>query len=117
MVNIFEGEGMTRVGGSQESMLDKELANLLGSLMETTDIELKTEIGNPLNLTRLKTVGVWCKQQNIPGGQDSINQFIDAYLKYMVSHQRRGRLEVVKAISETVTEVKKTLMGPREVKE
>jgi len=117
MVNIFEGEGMTRVGGSQESMLDKELANLLGSLMDTKDIELKTEISNPLNLTRLKTVGVWCKQQNIPGGQDSIDKFIDAYLKYMVSHQRRGRLEVVKAISEMVAKVKKTLMGPREVME
>ncbi|MDD4972483.1 MAG: hypothetical protein PHT07_23885 [Paludibacter sp.] len=114
MVNIFEGEGMQKVQG-EESMLDKELANLLGSLMDKKDIELKSEIANPLNLTRLKLFGIWCRKENIPGAEQAINEFIQYYLMYMVSHQRRGRLEVVKAISEFKSRIQKTLFGPKEV--
>lgn len=114
MVNLFEGEGIQRVPGNEESKLDKELANLLGSLMDVKDIELKSEIGNPLNLVRLRTMGIWCQQQGIPGSKVSIDQFIDYYLRYMVSHKRQGRIEVVRAISEFKARIQKTLMGPKE---
>jgi hypothetical protein len=116
MVNLFEGEGMQRVS-SPESMLDKELANLLGSLMDVKDIELKTEIADPLAMAQLKIMGYWCHEQHINEGQKAIDEFILVYLKYMVSHQRRGRLEVVKAISEFKSKIQKTLFGPKEVAE
>jgi hypothetical protein len=85
--------------------------------MTTDNIELKSEINNPLNLTKLKIIGAWVKQQGMPGVDGTINLFVQDYLKFMVSHNRQGRLEVVKAISEFKSQIKKTLMGPREVAE
>jgi len=113
MVNIMEG--LTPV--SNDSELARELAQLVSSLMTVDNLELKSEVGNPLNLTRLKTMGAWAKQEGIGGVQQSIDQFIQDYLKFMVSKKRQGRLEVVKAISEFKAKMKQTLTGPREVLE
>jgi len=114
MVNMLEG--LTPVGGA-ESKLDKELAELVSSLMTTDNIELKSEVPNPLNLTRLKLMGVWAKQQDMPAIERTINVFIENYLKHMVSNKRQGRFEVVKAISEFRKQIKSSLMGPKEVVE
>jgi len=50
MVNIFEG--LTPVKPGNESQLDRELAQLVSSLMTLDNLELKSEVINTLNLTR-----------------------------------------------------------------
>ena len=113
MVNIFEG--LTPVKPGNESQLDRELAQLVSSLMTLDNLELKSEVINPLNLTRLKTFGQWAEREGIDGAGKLIDDFIDYYLRYMVSNKRQGRSEVVRSISEIKTKMAKTLMGPKEV--
>ena len=113
MVNIFEGLKPVKLGS--ESQMDRELAQLVSSLMTLENLELKSEVANPLNLTRLKIFGQWAENEGIEGAAADIDQFIDYYLRYMVSHNRQGRAEVVRAISEIKTKMAKTLMGPKEV--
>lgn len=113
MVNIFEGLEPIRPG-PPESQLDKELAQLVSSLMTLENIELKSEVNNPLNLTRLKLFGRWAASEGISGADKAVDEFIEYYLRYYVSHRRQGRLEVVRAISEWKSKIQKTLLGPRE---
>lgn len=112
-MSIFEGLRPREGTGSQ---LDKELAQLASSLMTKSDIELKTEIGNPLAIARLRAFGAWSEKEGLIGIEELTNNFIDKYLEYMVSYKRQGRGEVVRAISEMKKrEVQKTLLGDRDV--
>jgi hypothetical protein len=114
MMGLFDG--MTQVQG-KGSDLDKEVAQLVSSLMTTSDMEIKSEIKNPLNLTRLKEFGRWCTMEKMDGCEEIIDEFIMNYLKYMVSHNREGRTEVVRAISEMVKKMHHGLLGDREVEQ
>jgi hypothetical protein len=107
-------DGMERVE-SNATQMDKELAQLVSSLMTVENIELKSELKNPLNLTRLGGVANWCNDQDLKSSKPVIDSFILDYLKYMVSNKRQGRSEVVKAISEIKNQMKRTLMGNKEV--
>jgi hypothetical protein len=106
-------DGLPKMTGT-DSQLDKELAQLVASLMTTENIELKSEVKNPLNVVKLKTMGAWIEEQKVDGVQVVVDKFVDDYLRIMVSHRRQGRLEVVKAISEMKAAMRKTLLGPRE---
>ena len=55
-MSIFDGLRPREEAGSQ---LDRELAQLASSLMTKSDIELKTEIANPLATARLIAFGAW----------------------------------------------------------
>lgn len=87
-------QGMTPIDS------DESFEKILRALMESKDIELKTEIPNPLGLAKLKALSVYLKAEKYKDSSGTINAFIEYFLKYMVSNKREGRKEIVQAISE-----------------
>jgi hypothetical protein len=63
-------------------------------------IAMRTELPNPLGVARLAAYGRWCKAEGMTIAADFIDDFIQDYMVYMVSNKRKGRLEVIHAISE-----------------
>lgn len=98
--DIIEGPGFfeAMVPGddlSSERILDK---------LTTVDrnIAVKTELINPLAIARLQAYARWCKNEEMTIGSDNITDFIKDYMVDMISNKRKGRLEVIHAISEKI---------------
>jgi hypothetical protein len=112
-MSIFDG---LRAREDDSNKLSKELAQLVSSLQTKQDIELKTEIFNPLAIARLREFASWGEREGLVGIGKITEVFIQKYLEYMVSYNRQGRAEVVRAISEMHRqEIKRTIMGKEEV--
>jgi oligoendopeptidase F len=79
---------------------DESFEKILRALMESKDIELKTEIINPLAMAKLKAFGKYMGQKKYVKCEAFIDSFIEALNKYMVSNDREGRREIIQAISE-----------------
>jgi hypothetical protein len=94
------------------NQLDKEFAQLVGSLMTVDNLEFKTELRNPLAMTQLLSMAEWADSEGMDVFEIT-KAFCDSYKKHMVSYNRQGRSEVVKAISEIRQQMKKTIMGNR----
>lgn len=71
---------------------------ILNELLNAENIELKTHILQPLNLTTLKTIAVKLRADGFIKSADTIDAFIDYYLRYMVSWNRQSREEIVRSV-------------------
>ena len=77
-----------------EASLEKILANLL----DTKDIELKSEINDVASITVLKTLGDYLEKKKLPNSAALIQCYLQDFLKYMVSYSRKGRMEIIDAV-------------------
>lgn len=64
-------------------------------LISDEDVELKTEIKKPIKLAIFKSMADYLKKEGYTETAKIINNIIDNYLKYMVSHNRQSRAELV----------------------
>lgn len=71
---------------------------ILSKMMQSDNIELKTQIEAPLELTNLKVIETLLRDYNFTKSANVIHTFIDSYLKYMVSYKREGRKEIIDAL-------------------
>lgn len=79
---------------------DLSLHDILVSLIsDKTNISLKTEIHNPKALTFLFMFKEYVKTKGYEKFSDFLNSSINIYMEYMVSHNRKSRKEVIKALS------------------
>lgn len=88
------------MGGLAPVDIDETYEKILRALLQSNDIELKTEIQNPLALARLKALATYLNSVGYVKSKKTIEDFIEFYLKYMVSNKREGRKEIIQAISE-----------------
>ena len=74
------------------------------------DIDLKTEISHPFHLTILKSLETYAIEKKLFKTAQTINQIIYYYCRYMISHKRMSRIEIIeglKALGEkTIKETK-----------
>lgn len=98
--DIIEGPGFfeAMIPGddlSSERILDK---------LTTVDknIAVKTELVNPLSIARLQAYAKWCKNEEMTIASNIITDFIKDYMVDMISNKRKGRLEIIHAISEKI---------------
>ena len=98
--DIIEGPGFfeSMIPGddlSSERILDK---------LTTVDknIAVKTELVNPLSIARLQAYAKWCKNEEMTIASNIITDFIKDYMVDMISNKRKGRLEIIHAISEKI---------------
>lgn len=98
---------------NETSAWDTEIAQLVGSLGKKSDIELKTDLPNPLAVAQLKAWARWAESVGFTGTKRLINEFIKDYLELRVSKDRKGRIEIVKAISAINERMKTGLLGKR----
>ncbi|MFO7677198.1 MAG: hypothetical protein R6V50_02275 [Thermoplasmatota archaeon] len=79
---------------------DDSLEKILNKLLDDTNIELKTEIHKPINLTRLEILGMWLEIEKLTKSSKLVNAFVLFYRKNMVSFDRKSRTEIISAITE-----------------
>jgi hypothetical protein len=84
------------VQAGQEETAEKILVKLL----DDKGIELKTEIRDPRALAQLSTLARWLELEKMSQSAKIIDDFVDYFLRYMVSKDRQSRKEIVKALSD-----------------
>jgi hypothetical protein len=96
---------------------EESVESIIAKLMEGDNIALKTEYGNPLNITRLSAIADWLQEEGMLTSATIIREFVKHYSENMVSHQRKGRGEIVKALQERQKEGEKSRWTGRELEE
>lgn len=85
---------------------------ILNNLLNPEQITTKTEIQRPLNLSKLYTFARWLENEKLEKSAQIVDSFIDIYLEYMVSNQRKSRKEIIQALTQMSKEDEK--LGIRE---
>lgn len=85
---------------------DKTPEMILSELIDSHDIEMKTEIAQPINLAKLYVVAECLIADGCEGAGQRIKDFISRYLLYQVSYNRQSRKEVIEALIARMNEPK-----------
>ena len=76
------------------------LITTLNNLLDSEhNLELKTHIHKPLNLTILELITEYIKVSGYEQPSDLLTNFITNFRKNMISYKRLSRTEIIKAIS------------------
>lgn len=86
---------------------EESVEKILARLMEPDAIAMKTEYGNPLNITRLHAIADWLQEEQMMTSAALLREFIKNYSMNMVSKGREGRKEIVRAIENKVDDISK----------
>lgn len=79
---------------------ETSLKDILKSLLDAdNDLELKTQVIVPKDIAGLQVLVEALKIYELEDSSKLLEEFIIYYLKLMVSYQRRGRKEIVDAVS------------------
>lgn len=81
--------------------------DIVSSLLDDKNIEMKTEIINPYALDTLMTIAHYLKQHNHKEAYELLKYWKDILLKYMVSHNRLSRIEITEILKGYFSEEKK----------
>lgn len=86
-----------------------QVEKILEQLLDSKDIELKSEIHNPISLAKLKVLAAVLGMLKMKRSAKTVDAFIEWYLKYMVSYKRQSRKEAVNAIARMLEERETTI--------
>lgn len=90
-----------------ENVNDISLQQILNNLLDgNKDLDLKSHIFKPKNLASLKILSDVLGNLNLPKSNQIIKDFINIYLRYMVSFDRLSRKEIIKALTSLMEERK-----------
>lgn len=96
---------------SNEVSIQQILNNLLNN---DKNLELKTRVFKPKQLSALLTFAKYLKIVKLPISSKLITDFINDYLKYMVSFKGLSRKEVIRAIA-NLTDDSEDLTGSKKL--
>lgn len=96
---------------SNEVSIQQILNNLLNN---DKNLELKTRVFKPKQLSALLTFAKYLKIVKLPISSKLITNYINDYLKYMVSFKGLSRKEVIKAIA-NLTDDSEALTGSKKL--
>ena len=82
--------------GSDDITIQKILNNLLDG---SKNLDLKSHIFKPKQLASLYSLAEYLKNCNYKKSHNIIIDFINRYLRYMVSFKRYSRNEIIRAVS------------------
>ena len=81
---------------------DESIERILVRLLQSDDIALKTDLPNAMNVVKLQAIAdILIKEGMIESGE-VINNWVTNYMKDMVSSKRKGRGEIVKALTDRI---------------
>lgn len=92
-----------------QSMEPVQVEKILEQLLDSKDVELKSEVHNPIALSKLKALAIALEICKLKNSSKVIDKFIEWYLKYMVSYKRQSRKEAVNAIARMLEERETTI--------
>jgi hypothetical protein len=71
---------------------------ILNSMVDEKNVAMKTDINQPLNLTRLEIIAQMFEDENLPKCALIIRQFVVLYRINRVSYKRQSRKEIIRAL-------------------
>jgi len=92
---------------------ETKLEDILSNLINKQDIELKTEIHNPLVISALDVLAITLKENNLNISSNILSNFLLWFRINMISYKRLSRHEIIKGIiglREEVMEERKSLL-------
>lgn len=76
------------------------IQEILNNLLDgESNLDLKTHIFRPKDLSALYVLGSYLNRNKATHSSEIISEFIQVYLRYMVSYKRLSRIEIIKAIT------------------
>jgi hypothetical protein len=82
---------------------------ILREMLSKENIEMKTEIENPIALAQLSTYGETLALNKMHKSAKTVQKFVDFYLLYMVSKDRKRSEEIIRAIEGRFREPERSL--------
>lgn len=74
------------------------LADLQRPSTTIQEIALRTDLPNVLNVVKLQALAEWLRMEDQGPAAALIDKWVKNYMDDMVSHQRKGRAEIIKAV-------------------
>ena len=94
------GDIRTALLGGVISRDEDTFQKILVKLIDPLNPETKTEIHDPLALTRLLAIADWCDAEGAKKTAATLRAFAHEYRVNMISYNRQSRKEVVQALTE-----------------
>jgi len=105
---LVEDDSEMDFGESDFSPIEEQSPmQILNSLQDKENVEMQTEIQQPLNLTRLETLAKWCGDEKAPDSKATLLDFVNDFRINMVSYDRKSRKEIITALTESIKEERK----------
>ena len=95
---MVSSEGI--IPGLFESQEENSFHKILTDLIDSENVALKTEIANPLAVAQLKIIAISLQNEALEQSSAVILEFIEWFLTYMVSYDRKSRTEIIAALTE-----------------
>ena len=93
------------IKAEQQPIDDFGVQEILNVLLEgDTNLDLKTHIIRPKQLAALYTLANVLKISNYNKSSKLLHDFIEQYLRYMISYKRLSRGEIIRALTTVVQE-------------
>lgn len=92
-VNIFE---------SMIPYEEETVERIITDMIDPENVEMKTRVGVPLNLSRLELFGTWYEMENLPKSAEVIKVFCKLLRVNEVSLDGKSREEIVRILSEAM---------------
>ena len=94
---------------------DVSIHEILSNLLDgEQNLDLKTHIFKPKQLSALFVLGSYLNENGAKHSSGVIAEFLQVYLRYMVSYNRLSRTEIIKAVSSIIQ--KQTETTPMKMK-
>lgn len=94
---------MTEILKNFKPTNDITVQQILNNLINSDkNLFLKTEIYNPMKLATLFSLAEYLKVKKYVKTHKLIKNFIEIYLKYMISNKRKSRSEVIQALTNLI---------------
>lgn len=103
--------------GELQAYEGDSVEQILRDLLNDKNIELKTELKNPLMMSKARLLVTWCRAEGLTTTADLLEAFIEFYVRDMVSYNRSSRTEITQAIAEIMKRdqgLKQRLLGGSE---
>ena len=92
-------------GNSEESDLKKKIVD---TLINTENLEGKTQLNKPLKWSILKTIEEFLLSHNLPKSNAILKNWMETSFIYLISDNRKGRQEIIEALK-SLTNVEHTI--------
>lgn len=90
---------------------DISLQQILNNLLDgSQNLDLKTQIVKPKQLASLNVLSDLLKEMKFKDSSKMLKDFIEIYLRYMVSYERQSRKEIIRAVSSLLERENKDLV-------
>jgi len=88
-------EGIRALMGESDSSIDQKIVE---ELLNQENLDTKTELSKPMSWACLSLIQNYLKAKNLPKSAIILEDFIKFAFKYLISKDRKGRLEYLEAL-------------------